>query len=74
MKYLYIIDNNTKQMVQIHPVAVEEPYDIVFCKDRKTKQRYVMVRTKEADPFDISKRQLFETKYCQYDDISVGIK
>ena len=74
MPNLYIIDNKTKQLVQINPVVIDGPHEIVFCKDRKTNQRYVMVRTKESDPFDISKRQLFETRYCQYDDISVGIK
>ena len=74
MKYLYIIDAKTKMPVEINPIAINGPYQIVFCKDRKTKQRYVMVREENSDPFDLSKRQLFETKYCQYDDIGVVIK
>ena len=74
MKYLYIVDAKTKMPVEINPIAINGPYQIVFCKDRKTKKRYVMVREENSDPFDISKRQLFETKYCQYDDISVSIQ
>ena len=74
MKYLYIIDAKTNMPVEINPIAIDGPHQIVFCKDRKTKQRYVMVREENSDPFDLSKRQLFETKYCQYDDIGVVIK
>lgn len=74
MKYLYIVDPKTKMPVEINPIAINGPYQIVFCKDRKTKQRYVMVRVEKSDPFDFSKRQLFETQYCQYDDVAVVIK
>ena len=74
MKYLYIIDAKTKMPVEINPIAIDGPYQIVFCKDRKTKQRYVMVREKNSNPFDFSKRQLFKTKYCQYDDIFAQIQ
>ena len=74
MKYLYIVDAKTKIPVEINPIVINGPYQIVFCKDRKTKKRYVMVREENSDPFDFSKRQLFETKYCQYDNILVQIK
>ncbi|MBP5723827.1 MAG: hypothetical protein J6X18_09695 [Bacteroidales bacterium] len=73
MKTLYIIDNRTKNVVQVCPVAIDEPYEVIFCKDRKTKQKCVMVRTKGCNPFDISKRQVFQTNFCQYDDVSVQV-
>ena len=74
MKYLYVIDKNTNKPVEINQVAIEGPHKIIFCKDRKTKQRYIMVRQELSDPFDISKQQLFITKFCQYDNVSVCIK
>ena len=73
MKTVYLINERTKNVVQACQVFVEEPLEVIFCKDRKTKQRYVMVRTKGSDPFDITKRQLFETRFCQYDGVVAQI-
>ncbi|MBP5722952.1 MAG: hypothetical protein J6X18_05195 [Bacteroidales bacterium] len=74
LKTVYFIDKRTKHVVQTCQVFVEEPLEVIFCKDRKNKQRYLMVRTKGSDPFDITKRQLFETRFCQYDGVVVQIK
>ena len=73
MKTLYLIDERTKHVIQTCQVFIDEPFEIIFCKDRATKQRYVMVRTKGSDPFNITKRQLFETRFCQYDGVVVQI-
>ncbi|MBP5725346.1 MAG: hypothetical protein J6X18_17440 [Bacteroidales bacterium] len=73
MKTLYLIDECAKNVVQTCQVFVEEPFEVIFCKDRTTKRQYVMVRTKGSDPYDITKRQLFETRFCQYDGVVAQI-
>ena len=74
MKTVYVIDKNTMKASEVFNVTIEEPFDIVFCKDRQTKKRYIMVRTKNADFYDLSARQLFETKYSQYDNITIEVR
>lgn len=74
MKTLYVIDNKKKAVVESFQVNVKEPHQVIMCKDRKSKQRYIMVRTENSDPFNTASRQLFKTNYCQYDDVSIDIR
>lgn len=74
MDKLHIIDNNLKAETFVFTVAIPEPYSCIMVKDRTTKQWYIMVRTKGADPFDVTKRQLFPVPYTQYDDIDIQIE
>lgn len=74
MKTIYVIDKNAMKVSEVFNVAIKEPFDIVFCKDRQTKKQYIMARTKNADFYDFSTRQLFETKYSQYDNIAIEVR
>lgn len=67
---LYVIENG--KIVESSPVFVDPPLAASFSKDRKTKQRYIYIKTKGT--FDTKKRQLIPTKYCQYDNITVEIR
>ena len=74
MDKLHIIDNNLKAETFVFTVAIPKPYNCIMVKDRTTKQWYVMVRTKDADPFNITKKQLFPVPYTQYDNIDIQIE
>lgn len=74
MDRLHIIDNTIHKETFVFDVVIPEPYNCIMVKDRQTKQRYLMVRTKGADPFDVTKRQLFPVPYTQYDDIDIQIE
>ena len=74
MNRLHIIDEITKKETFVFDIFVNEPFNILFVKDRETKQRYLMVRESGADPYDVTKRQLFPIPYCQYDNIELQIE
>lgn len=74
MDRIHLIDNNLKAETFVFTVAIPEPYICLMVKDRQTKQHYLMVRTKGADPFDLSKKQLFPIPYSQYDDVDIQIE
>lgn len=74
MTRIHIIDRNLNQETFVFDIVIDEPYNFLFVKDRETKQRYLMVRTSGADPFDVSKRQLFPIPYCQYDNVELQLE
>lgn len=74
MKTLYVIDIKKRAIVESFQVNVKEPHQVIMCKDRKSNQRYIMVRTENSDPSNTANRQLFKTQYCQYDEIAIEIK
>ena len=74
MNRLHIIDEITKKETFVFDIFVNEPFNILFVKDRQTKQKYIMVREKDADPFDMTKCQLLPVPYCQYDSIELQVE
>lgn len=73
MKILHLIDNNKKKETFSFPIIIPEPVDILFVKDRATKVRYLMIRTKGEDPYE-GHKQLHEVPYNQYDNVSLELE
>lgn len=74
MDRVHIIDNNLKKETFVFDIFINSPYNLLFVKDRQTKQNYLMAREKNADPFDVTKRQLFLVPYGQYDNVELQIE
>ena len=74
MKTLYVIDSKTNCLEGVYPIYVDEPHKVLFTKDRKTKQRYILVETDGCDPYDETHKQRIPTKYSQYDGVYVEIR
>jgi hypothetical protein len=74
MDKVHIIDNNLNAETFCFDIAISSPYSFLFVKDRETKQRYLMVRESGADPFDVTRRQLFPIPYSQYDNIELRLE
>lgn len=72
-KIVHIIENKTKKETFVFPIAVPEPIDFLFVKDRKTKEKYLLVRTKGEDPYT-GHKQLFSVPYDQYSDVSLEVE
>jgi hypothetical protein len=63
---LDIVENKTNKVLAQFPVGVNDP-EPLFVKDRATKKRYVMIRTKGSAPDE--KNQLFEVEWDQYSPV-----
>lgn len=66
MVALEIVENSTNKVLTRFPIGVDDP-EPLFVKDRVTKKRYVMVRTKGSAP--VKKKQLFEDEWDQYSPV-----
>ena len=71
MKCIEVVENRTGKLLARFPVTVPQPVDVIFTKDRSTKQKYLTIRTKSSDPFDKTKRQDFPVQWNQYSEISL---
>lgn len=70
MKILHIIDKTTKKETYMVPIMVPEPFDFLFVKDRKTKVKYLLIRTHGEDPYE-GHKQYLEVPYDQYSNVSL---
>ena len=67
----YYILNSKKEVIKMIPVNLPEPIQAILCKDRKTKQRYIMFRTVTQNALTAPK-MLVPTEYSQYDGIMLA--
>ena len=67
----YYILNAKKQLLFVVPVDLPQPVQIIFCKDRKTKQRYLMFRTITSNALTAPK-MLIPVMFSQYDGINIA--
>lgn len=70
MRNYYII-NSKKEVIKMIQVNLPEPIQAILCKDRKTKQRYIMFRTVTQNALTAPK-MLVPTEYSQYDGIMLA--
>jgi len=73
MKILHIIDDSTKKITHVIPITVPEPHDFLFVKDRKTKEKFIMIRTHGEDPYE-GHKQLQKVPYDQYSNVSLEVQ
>lgn len=67
----YYILNSKKQLLFTVPVDLPQPVQVIFCKDRNTKQRYLMFRTITENSLTAPK-MLIPVMFSQYDGIIIG--
>jgi hypothetical protein len=67
----YYILNSKKQLMFTVPIDLPQPVQTIFCKDRKTKQRYLMFRTVTQNALTAPKI-LIPVMFSQYDGIIVA--
>lgn len=70
MLTIEVIDNPTGKLILRLPVSVPEPVDVLFTKDRQTKQNYLYIRTKGELP-DGKNIQKFPVEWDQYSNVTV---
>lgn len=71
MKTYYVL-NDKRQVLYALPIDLPEPVQTIFCKDRQTKQRYLMFRTVTENSLTAPKI-LLPVKFSQYDGISIAV-
>lgn len=69
MKY-YIL-NSKKELLFPLDIDLPQPIQVIFCKDRSTKQRYLMFRTITDNALTAPKK-LILVIFSQYDGIIVA--
>ena len=67
----YYMLNSKKEFLKTIPIDLPEPIQVMFCKDRKTKQRYLMFRTVTQNALTAPK-VLIPVMFSQYDGIIVA--
>lgn len=67
----YYILNSKKQLLFTVPIDLPQPVQTIFCKDRKTKQRYLMFRTITQNVLTAPK-MLISVMFSQYDGIIIA--
>lgn len=67
----YHILNSKKQLLFTVPVDLPQPVQVIFCKDRNTKQRYLMFRTITENSLTAPK-MLIPAMFSQYDGIIIA--
>lgn len=67
----YYILNSKKQLLFTVPIDLPQPVQTIFCKDRKTKQRYLMFRTITQNVLTAPK-MLIPVMFSQYDGIIIA--
>lgn len=67
----YHILNSKKQLLFTVPVELPQPVQVIFCKDRNTKQRYLMFRTITENSLTAPK-MLIPVMFSQYDGIIIA--
>jgi hypothetical protein len=67
----YYILNEKRQLIFTVPVDLPQPVQVIFCKDRKTKQRYLMFRT-ITDNALTAPKMLIPVMFSQYDGITIA--
>lgn len=67
----YHILNSKKQLLFTVPVDLPQPVQVIFCKDRNTKQRYLMFRTITENSLTAPK-MLIPVMFSQYDGIIIA--
>ncbi len=66
MLAIEVVDASSDKVLERFPTTLENP-EPLFVKDRSTKHKYVMIRTRGSAPD--AKKQLFETRYDQYSGV-----
>ena len=72
MKRYYFLTPKNELMFYLD-IDLPEPIQVVFCKDRKTNQRYVMFRT-ITDNALTAPQKTFPVPFSQYDGVKVATK
>lgn len=67
----YYILNSKKQLLFPLVIDLPQPIQTIFCKDRKTKQRYLMFRTITDNALEAPK-VLIPVTFSQYDGIIIA--
>lgn len=67
----YHILNSKKQLLFTVQVDLPQPVQVIFCKDRNTKQRYLMFRTITENSLTAPK-MLIPVMFSQYDGIIIA--
>lgn len=67
----YHVLNSKKQLLFTVPVDLPQPVQVIFCKDRNTKQRYLMFRTITENSLTAPK-MLIPVMFSQYDGIIIA--
>ncbi len=67
----YYILNSKKELLFKVPIDLPEPIQTIFCKDRKTKQRYLMFRTVTNNSLTAPKIMI-PVVFSQYDGIMLA--
>ena len=70
MRNYYMLNSKKEFLKTIH-IDLPEPIQVVFCKNRKTKQRYIMFRTMTQNALTAPK-MIVPTEYSQYDGIMLA--
>lgn len=70
MKTYKILNSKRQQLFELQ-VSIPEPIQVIFCKDRNSKQRYLMFRTITENALTAPK-MVFPVPFCQYDGITIN--
>lgn len=68
MRYYFLTPKD--ELMFYLDISLPEPVKVIFCKDRKTKQHYVMFRT-VTDNYETAPKQMFPVPFSQYDGVKV---
>ena len=79
MGTVHIVDNKTKKETHSFKFSVEEPYEMLFVKNRETQQNYLMIRTSydSSNPYEKPENEScekFEVPYDRYSDVSLELE
>ena len=72
MKNYIVKDSRNKTLFELQ-VSIHEPIQIIICKDRQTKQNYLMFRTMTDNSLTAPK-MVAPVPFCQYDGIQIEEK
>lgn len=70
---IHIYDKRLKKETYCFEAVCPVPIDILFVRDRNTKQRYLLERTHGEDPLN-GRKFLHPCEYSQYDDVDIQIE
>jgi len=73
MAKIHIFDNDLGKETYCFETQCPLPIKVLFVKDRITKQKYLMERTEDEDPFT-GHHFLHPCNYNQYDNVEVKIE